>query len=118
MEIKAPSTATFKELHELIMRECSYVETGNHSFLICDEDWRVRDRIYLYEKENITSEEDMNLMDECTLGDYIEDEGQHIGYTYDIEGKRNLLLHVAENIFGERLANPIVSRKKGEAPEQ
>lgn len=118
MEIKAPSTSTFKQLHDLIIDSCGYIESGNHRFLLCDEDWRVQKKIYLHEKKNGGYDEDLLLMEDCYLEDYIEEEGQRIAYAYDMVGKRTFLMELVENIYGEKLSAPIVSRKKGVAPEQ
>lgn len=118
MEIKAPSTCTFLDLYNLIMQDCGYVETGNHRFLICDEDWHVRQKIHLHDIDAAGYEEDVNLMESSCLGDFMDDEGQHLAFVYDIIGKRIFLMEMVENVFGESLSAPMVSRKKGIAPEQ
>lgn len=117
MEIKAPSTSTFQELFQTIMEACDYIETGNHRFLICDEDWHVEKKIYLHTRES-RNDEDVLLMDECYLEDYIEDEGQRIAFVYDVVGKKVFLMEMVENIFGEKMEKVIVSRRKGQTPPQ
>ena len=117
IEIKASPQSTFRQLHDIIQQHCQYVETGNHQFLICDDDWHVRHKIYLRPKTT-GYDEDLYLMDETPLEDFIDSEGQHIAYVYDVEGKRNFLIELTENIYGQSVDGAFVSRSKGKAPEQ
>ena len=117
IEIKASPQSTFRQLHDIIQSHCQYVESGNHHFLICDEDWHVHHKVYLRPKTT-GYDEDLYLMDETPLEDFIDSEGQHIAYVYDVEGKRNFLIELVENIYGQSIDGAIVSRSKGTAPEQ
>ena len=51
LEILAPSSATFAELHVLIQDACGYAEDDNHLFLVCDDLWKVREKVYLHDTD-------------------------------------------------------------------
>ena len=118
MEIKAPSSATFHELQTLIQNSCGYTEDDNHMFLICNEAWKVKDKVYLRDTDSMGMDEDLYLMDNTILEDFIEGNGQHIAYVYNMCDKKTLLLEMVEEIFGEKTDKPIVSRRKGTPPVQ
>lgn len=118
MEIIIDANTNFKELHNLILKDCNYQEIDTQSFLICDEDWRVTNHIHLKENKNVSSEEDFDLMHQCTIGDFLEEEGQRLAYIFDPEGKRFLLMELTETIFGTKQPLNKVSRKRGIAPIQ
>ena len=83
MEAKIDAEAKFSELHKLILDTCNYQDTNNHGFLICDDEWRVKEHIRQTNTQDIDSEEDINLMDNCSLRDFLEEEGQRIAYRFD-----------------------------------
>ncbi len=118
LELKIDADATFHDLHRLIQQACGYDDTQNHSFLICDEDWRIRHRIRQTDTGDTAIDEDLYLMDETPLGDFLEEEGQRVAYVYDPEGQRFFLMELTENIFGQPQPEPIVSRRHGKAPAQ
>lgn len=118
MEIMAPPSATFQELHELILSECAYTETGNHRFLICDEGWKVKEKIHLHDPKKSSYDEDIFLMEDTILDDFIEGDGQHIAYIYNTEAKSTFLLDLVETIFDEKAEKVYVRRRKGTPPPQ
>lgn len=118
MEIISPSSATFHELHALIQESCGYVEDDNHVFLVCDEAWKVKEKVYLRDTASIGMDEDIYLMESTILDEFIEEEGQHMAYLYDGASKKTLLLEMVESIFGEKADKAYVSRRKGVPPCQ
>lgn len=118
LEILIDSDAKFSELHQLILNDCHYVEHERQSFLICDDDWRVRQRICLNDSEDVGYDEDIDLMSRTRIGDYLEDEGQRLAYVFDPDGKRFFLMELTENVFGRRDKKAVVNRRHGEAPVQ
>lgn len=118
MEIMAPPSATFHDLHALILQECAYTEKGDHRFLICDEGWKVKEKIHLHDPGKTGYDEDLYLMEDVILDDFIEENGQHIAYVYDTEAKSTFLLDVVETIFGEKAEKAYVRRRKGTPPAQ
>ena len=118
LEILIDSDAKFSELHKLILEDCHYDEHEKQSFLICDDEWRVRQRICLNESEDVGYDEDINLMSRTRIGDFLEDEGQRLAYVFDPDGKRFFLMELTENVFGRSEKKPVVNRKHGKAPQQ
>ena len=118
MEVMASPSTTFHELHTLIMEACEYTETGNHQFLICNEAWKVKEKIHLHSPQSIGLDEDLFMMDEVRLEEFLEEEGQHIAYIYETSSRKKLLLELVENIFGKKTDCVHVSRRKGTAPMQ
>lgn len=118
LEIKINSDSTFLDLHKLILEACGYKDCGTHSFLICDEEWRVRDHIHQAYSGNAYEDEDVVLMHETSLTDYLEDEGQRLAYLFSPDEKRFFLMELTENIFNAQVDKPLVSRRHGQAPLQ
>ena len=118
LEILIDNDAKFSELHQLILNDCNYEEHKKQCFLICDEDWRVKQRICLHESEDMGYDEDMNLMSRTRIGDFLEDEGQRLAYVFDPEGKRFFLMELTENVFGRTEKKAFVNRRHGLAPLQ
>ena len=117
-EILIDSDAKFSELHKLILDDCNYDEHDKQCFLICDDDWRVKQRISLRESEEMRYDEDLNLMSRTSIGDFLEDEGQRLAYIFDPDGKRFFLMELTENVFGRKEKTAIVNRKHGRPPLQ
>ena len=118
LEILIDSDAKFSELHQLILNDCNYEEHPKQSFLICDDEWRVRHRIRLHDDEDMGYDEDLNLMSDTSVGDFLEEEGQRLAYVFDPDGKRIFLMELTENVFGRTERKPLVNRRHGKAPMQ
>lgn len=118
LEILIDSDAKFSDLHQLILNDCKYHEHQKQSFLICDEEWRVKHRICLKDNEDMRYDEDLDLMSRTRIGDYLEDEGQRLAYVFDPDGKRFFLMELTENVFGRTEKKPFVNRRHGKAPQQ
>ena len=101
MEIMASPSTSFHELHTLIHKTCGYEENGDHLFLICNEDWKVKEKIHLHDTASIGYDEDFFLMENSILEDFIEEEGQHMAYIYETSARKKFLIELVENIFGE-----------------
>lgn len=118
LEILVDSDARFSELHQLILDDCGYVEHPGQCFYICDEDCRVRHRISLKELEDTNYDEDIDLMSQTRLCDFLEDEGQRLIYLFDPDDKRFFLMELTENVFGRTVDKAVVNRRHGQAPLQ
>ena len=118
LEILIDNDAKFSELHQLILNDCNYEEHRKQCFLICDEDWRVKQRVCLQDSEDVGYDEDLNLMSHTRVGDFLEDEGQRLAYVFDPEGKRFFLMELTENVFGRTERKAFVNRRHGLAPLQ
>ena len=117
-EILIDSDAKFFELHKLILDDCNYDEHQKQCFLICDDDWRVKQRISLHDSEEMGYDQDLNLMSDTSISDFLEEEGQRLAYVFDPEGKRFFLMELTENVFGRTEKKAIVNRRHGLPPMQ
>ena len=118
LEILIDSDAKFSELHQLILRDCNYGEHIKQCVLICDDEWRVKQRICLHDNEDVGYDEDINLMSRTRIGDFLEEEGQRLAYVFDPEGKRFFLMELTENVFGRTDKKALVNRRHGMPPQQ
>lgn len=118
LELMIDANKTFADLQALILKACNYQEYMGHRFYLCNEDWRPKTRILQEDDGTVDTDEDLLLMDETVLGDYLEDEGQHLAYRFDPDNKRMFLIELSETIFGNRLPEGKVNRRHGQAPDQ
>lgn len=116
-EIKIDAQATFLDLKNAICDSVKFKKDEPSSFFLCDEDWEKEKEIAV-EDYGSSSDEDVYLMDECVLEDYIDDEGQKMLYTFDYENNRSLYIEMKELITGKDLRDPVCTLVLGKAPEQ
>lgn len=117
MEIHIDADNTFADLQRTIQDACGYMDFGVHRFYVCDEDWRPEHRIFQTDA-GVSLDEDVYLMDETPLEEFLEDEGQRLAYRFDPESRRLLLMEVTETSFGKTLTEPVIKRRHGQAPLQ
>ncbi len=119
LEFKIDADASFANLHRLILNSCNYKEMQGQRFFICDENWKPRTRILLSDEENVNIDEDVLLMEDTDLGDFLEDEGQLLTYRFDPENRRMFLMKLAETSFGSPVSEKgELCRHRGTAPLQ
>ncbi|MCF0220315.1 MAG: hypothetical protein HUK14_11085 [Muribaculaceae bacterium] len=116
-ELQIDSTATFLDLHNAICDAVGYDKRQLSSFFICDDGWEKGTEITL-EDMGADAEQDVYIMDETELSDYLDDEGQRLLYTFDYATERSFFMEVKKTEPGKTLAEPVVTRSKGEAPAQ
>ena len=118
-EFKIDADASFLDLHRLILRHCGYEELPGQRFFICDDNWHPTQRILLADEGNVDIDEDVYLMKETDLGEFLEDEGQRLAYRFDPVNRRMFLLELTETTFGEKVPETgILTRSHGNAPLQ
>lgn len=117
LEIQIDADARFSELHQLILKACGYTEHPGQLFIVCDEDWHPTQRVRLTDAAT-ASDEDVYLMDDTSLSEFVEEEGQHVAYRFDPEDKRHFLLDVSECLYGKSCDEAVVLRRHGVAPDQ
>ncbi|MDE6159336.1 MAG: hypothetical protein K2F69_04475 [Bacteroidaceae bacterium] len=119
IRLRLDAGSTFLTLHKLILRTCGYQELPGQRFFICDDNWKPETRILLSDEGNVNIDEDVLLMSDTELGEFLEDEGQHLTYRFDPENRRMFLLELTETSFGQEVdACGEVGSKKGKAPRQ
>ncbi|MBQ2121990.1 MAG: hypothetical protein II199_05775 [Bacteroidaceae bacterium] len=118
-EIKIDSEATFLDLNKAILDSCGYPDDQMTSFYVCDDEWERGQQIT---REDVSEpgheDEDLYVMANTRLSEFIEDEEQKFEYVFDPFSERVFYLDVKELIPGENLDAPVLLRSKGEAPQQ
>lgn len=116
-EIQIDSDANFLDFHKAIQKTCGYEDGQMTSFTICENGWEKVQEITLEDMNNDSSE-DSFVMEDTKLSDFLEDEKQHLLYTFDPLADRVFFIELAEIITRKNLASPKVTRELGNAPQQ
>lgn len=117
-ELKIDSDATFLELNNLILQSCGYPDDQLTSFYLCDEEWERQQQITREDMGVGSADEDIYVMDQVRLSEFVEDEEQRMEFVFDPFADRCFYLDVKEVIPGETLRTPVLLRAKGEPPRQ
>lgn len=117
-EIKIDSDATFLDLNKIILESCGYPDDQMTSFYICDEEWERGTQITREDMGFGSADEDLYVMEETRLSEFIEDEDQRLEFVFDPFADRCFFLDVKEMIPGEHLDKAEILRVKGAAPKQ
>lgn len=115
-EIKIDASATFLSFHEAILKACGYNNEDITYFTICENGWEKVQDITL-EDFSTSSEQDSYVMRNTALNEFLEDEKQHLLYTFDTLADRKFFIELSEISKGH-LDEPVLSRSMGEPPVQ
>ena len=116
-EIDIDADATFLTLRNAICESVNYDKNQMDSFFLCEDGWE-KDKEITLEDMGSDSSEDVYLMDECILSDFIEDEGQRMIFTFDYMTDRSFFIELKRTEPGKKLQDPVCSLSMGQAPPQ
>lgn len=116
-EIKIDADATFLDLKNAICDSVSYDKNQMCSFFLCDRNWE-KEKEITFEDMGSDSDQDVWLMEDTILCDYIEDEGQKLLFVFDYMTDRAFFIEMKELITGKNLKDPVCTLSLGHAPEQ
>lgn len=116
-EIQIDADAKFIELHQLILEACGYSDNQLTFFTICENGWEKGQEITLEEMDT-DADEDSFIMADTELSEFLEDEKQHLLYTFDPLADRVFFIELSEIKTGQSLASGKVTRSLGDAPSQ
>lgn len=116
-EIKIDADATFLDLKNAICDSVAFDKNQMCSFYICEDNWEKTKEITL-EDMGSDSSEDVYLMDDTVLSDFIEDEGQRLIFTFDYMTDRSFFIEMKEIITGKTLKDPLCTLSIGNPPAQ
>lgn len=116
-EIEISPEATFLDFRNAILDSVGYTKDEMNSFFICDDDWHKNEEITL-EDMGSSSDQDVYLMDDTPIADFVEDEGQKLIFVFDYMTERSFFLELKEIITGRSIFDPICTKKLGKAPAQ
>ncbi len=115
-EIKIDGDATFLDFYNSIL-DCTGFNKEIASFFICDDKWKKKQEITLYEMDT-DSDVDSLIMEESVLSDFLEDEKQKLMFMFCFLTERSLYIELSEIIPGKNLKKPICTLSEGDAPVQ
>ena len=101
-EIQIDADATFLDLHKAILSACGYEDNQLTSFTICENGWEKGQEITLQEMDT-DADEDSYIMSETELNEFLEDEKQHLLYTFDPLADRVFFIELSEIKTGKNL---------------
>ncbi|MBD5254652.1 MAG: hypothetical protein HDS53_01055 [Barnesiella sp.] len=116
-EIDIDADATFLTLRNAICDSVGYDKGQMNSFFLCEDGWEKDKEITLEDMGGDASQE-VYLMDECILSDYLEDEGQRMIFVFDYLTDRSFFIELKRTQPGKSLQDPICSLSMGQAPPQ
>lgn len=116
-EISIDGTATFEDLKNAICDSVAYDKNQMCSFFICDDDWEKQKEITL-EDMDVDPDQDVWLMDECELSDYLDEKGQKLMFTFDYMTDRSMFMELVDVVTGRVLKDPVCTLSLGQAPAQ
>ncbi len=116
-EIEIDGTATFLDLKNAICESVGYDKNQMCSFFLCSDDWEKQKEITM---EDMYTDDDQEvwLMDECELSDYLEEEGQKILFVFDYMTDRCMFMELKSIVTGKILKDPVCTLALGKAPQQ
>lgn len=116
-DIKIDSDVTFLDFHKAIIDSVGYDSSQITAFTVCDEDWNKTKSISMID-ESRSMEEDVYLMKETPLDEFLTEEKQKLMYHFDMLGDRVFFIELREILYGEHLGQPEVVKSKGNPPQQ
>lgn len=116
-EIQIDGEATFLDLKNAICESVDYDKNQMSSFFMCDDRWEKEKEITM-EDMGSDSSQDVYLMEDSILSDFIEDEGQRLIFTFDYLTDRSFYLEMRKMVTGQNLKDPVCSLAVGKAPAQ
>lgn len=116
-EIQIDASSTFLDLKNAICDSVNFDKNQMCSFFICDNGWEKEKEITL-EDMGSDADQDVYLMEDSVLSDYIEDEGQRLMFTFDYLTDRSLFMELKEIVTRKTLKDPLCTLSKGNPPAQ
>lgn len=116
-EILIDADSTFLDLHDAVMDSVGFDKEGMSSFFITSRDWEKGEEI-TREDMGADPDQEVYLMEETPLTDFVEDPGQRLLFTFDYFGDRSFFMELKKAEAGKHLAAPQVSLSRGKAPDQ
>lgn len=117
-EIEIDSENTFLQLRNAVLDSVNFSKDELDSFYLCDDDWQKQEEITLEDMGDSSSDIDTWLMDDTTIGELIEEEGQRMIFVYDYLTERSFFMELKEIFPSRHLSEPVCIFKKGNAPKQ
>ncbi len=115
-EISIDADATFLDLRDAICDSVGYDKNQMCSFFLCDDNWEKGREITL-EDMGSDSDEEIYLMEETILSDYVDD-GQKLIFVFDYMTDRCFFIEMKKSVAGKNLKDPVCVASMGNPPAQ
>ena len=116
-EIQIDATATFLDLKKAICSCVGYDATQMSSFFLCDRNWE-KEKEITFEDMGADPDQEVWLMDEAVLADFIEDEGQKLLYVFDYITERMFFIEMTRLATARTLKDPLCTLSLGTPPQE
>lgn len=117
-EFMIDEDATFLDLNKVILESCGYPDDQMTSFYVCNDEWERMEQITREDMGTSAADEDIFVMADTRLNEFIEEKGQKLEYVFDPFCERSFFLNVKDEETGRHLDKPEVVRTRGNAPVQ
>ncbi|MBD5184234.1 MAG: plasmid pRiA4b ORF-3 family protein [Bacteroidales bacterium] len=117
-EIEIDSENTFLQFRNAILDSVDFTKDELDSFFLCDDEWNKQEEITLEDMGESSSDTDLWLMEDTTLSELIEEEGQRLIFEFDYMTQRGFFMELKEIIPSRRLTDPLCTMKRGKGPKQ
>lgn len=117
-DILIDGSDTFLALHQALQRTLGYTGSEPALFRLTNRQWKPERDIHLVDMGFGRSDEEVYLMEDTYLEDFLEEKGARLLYTFDMLGNRSLYMELREVKLGESLDEPEVVQESGVAPVQ
>ncbi|PID94918.1 MAG: hypothetical protein CSA89_00175 [Bacteroidales bacterium] len=115
--IEIDSKATFLDFHKIILESVNYNESELTSFHICNSEWEKEQEIMLLDMSS-ESTEDIFLMENTKLEEFVEDEGQRLIFVFDMLTERSFFIELTQLSSGSIVGKAKCILSSGEPPVQ
>lgn len=116
-EIQIDAQATFLDFKNAICEATKFDKNEMSSFFLCNEYWE-KDKEITLEDMGADSSDDVYLMEDSVLEDFIDDEGQKLLFVFDYMTDRALFIELKQIMTGRTLKDPVCSLAIGNPPSQ
>ena len=116
-EFQIDSDSTFLEFHKLIIDSCGYTDDQLTSFTICENGWEKGQEITMVVMDT-DADVDSYIMAKTRLSDFLDEEKQHLLYTFDPLADRVFFIELSEIILRKSMKGGKLTKKLGDAPQQ
>ncbi len=116
-EIKIDADDSFLDLKNAICDSVGFDKNQICSFFLCEDNWE-KDKEITLEDMGSDSSEDVYLMEDTILSDFVEDEGQRLMFTFDYLTDRSFFIEMKSIETGTNLSEPLCTLAMGNPPAQ
>lgn len=116
LEVKLNENNSFFDFHRLIQKSLGYESHQLASFFVSNERWKKIKEVSMLDLG--INGAAYYIMQKTKLSELIKSKEQKLIYTFDFINDRSFLIELTGKIMENKLNEPLVTLKKGDAPVQ